>query len=378
MRRSSWLAPAGLAAGLMLLAGCTTRPPGPPPPAAGIPVPPGPGFAFTPVRYNQLPNWNAEHPSEAIPAFLAGCGSMSHGAVLGGQGEAALRGGTPEQWSSACAAARAVPPGDDAAARAFFEANLQPYLVSNDGSAVGLFTGYYEPEVAGSRVRTPVFKEPLYRKPPNPGIRGLTRTEIDRGALANKHLELLWLADPIDSFFLHVQGSGRVRLPDGSTVRVSYDGKNGQPYTPIGRILADRGEMPLDQVTMQSIRAWLAAHPDQARSVMEQNASYVYFKEVPDVGAQTGSPSALGAPLVPMRSIAVDKSFIPLGAPVYLDTRDPVDNAPLQRLTLAHDLGGAIRGPVRADLFFGWGAGAEERAGRMRQQGAVFVLLPKA
>jgi membrane-bound lytic murein transglycosylase A len=211
-----------------------------------------------------------------------------------------------------------------------------------------------------------------------PGARPyLTRAEVDRGALAGKRLELLWLSDPIDSFFLHIQGSGRVRLDSGETLRVAYDGQNGHGYVPVGRVLVDRGEMTLEQVSMQSIRAWLQSHPAQAAEVMQRNPSFVFFKELPDPGPDFGAPGALGAPLLPMRSVAVDRGFIPLGSPMFIDTRDPVDSSRIERLMMAHDLGGAIRGPVRVDLFFGWGPQAENKAGRMRQQGAAFVLLPK-
>jgi membrane-bound lytic murein transglycosylase A len=204
------------------------------------------------------------------------------------------------------------------------------------------------------------------------------RTAIESGALDRQRLGILWLADPVDAFILQVQGSGRVRLADGRVVRVSYAGQNGRPYVPIGRVLADRGEMKLDQVSMQSIRAWLAAHPAEAASVMNQNPSYVFFREIIDVSPQDGPPGSLGAPLTPGRSVAVDRNFIPLGAPVWVATTDPVTGSPLQRLMMAQDIGGAIKGPVRADLFWGWGQGAEDRAGKMRQPGTEFVLLPRA
>ncbi|MDE2200908.1 MAG: MltA domain-containing protein, partial [Rhodospirillales bacterium] len=313
--------------------------------------------------------------------FLAGCDAMARGAALGGFAEAAQRGGAARDWQAVCAAAHAVPPGDEAAARHFFETAFQPYGISADGSAAGLFTGYYEPEVAGARQPGGIYRYPIYRRPPGlpagPGHRPyFTRAQIDAGALRGRHLELFWLADPIDAFFLHIQGAARIRLPDGQVVRVSYDGQNGRTYVPIGRVLVDRGQMTLDQVSMQSIRAWLVAHPSEAQGLMEQNPSYVFFRELRGVPADEGPPSALGAPLSPRRSLAVDKSFVPLGAPVWVDTTDPT-GAPLRRLAVAQDLGGAIRGPVRADIFFGWGPAAEEAAGRMHQQGHDFVLLPR-
>ena len=177
---------------------------------------------------------------------------------------------------------------------------------------------------------------------------------------------------------LQIQGSGRVLLDDGRVVRVSYAGQNGRPYVPIGRVLAERGQIPLEQVSLQTIRAWLLAHPTEAAAVMNQNPSYVFFREVIGVRPEEGPPGALGAPLTPGRSVAVDRSFIPLGAPIWLDTTDPLTGSRLQRLMLAQDIGGAIRGPVRADIFWGWDREAEERAGRMRQPGSDFVLLPRA
>ncbi len=374
------------AAVLAVLAGCATRPvdsgddlpPGPPPTWT---VPSGEGPALTPLAFNQLTGWTTDRTSEALTAFMIGCAQMDGNAAktLGGQGTAASLGGSPIQWQRACAAARQVPPGDDAAARAYFETNFQAYGVSSDGRAEGLFTGYYEPEVAGSRSPGRDYKVPLYRRPPGlaPGRPYLTRAEIDRGGLNGRRLELLWLSNPVDAFFLHVQGSGRIRLADGHTVRVNYDGQNGRSYVPIGRVLVSRGEMTLDQVSMQSIRAWLAVHPDQAKALMEQNPSYVFFREVNGLSADMGAPGALGAALTPLRSIAVDKGFIPLGAPVWINTRDAIDGSDFKHLMVAQDLGGAITGPVRADIFFGWGADAENRAGLMRQHGTEIVLLPK-
>ncbi|WP_264712190.1 murein transglycosylase A [Limobrevibacterium gyesilva] len=373
-------------AGAAALAGCAQVPPGAQPPveAATWSVPAGPGPALTPVDFAQVPGWTTDKAAQALPAFLASCDQMASAPAqqLGGQGEAAARGGTPAQWQASCAAARAVPPGDDAAARSFFEAAFQPFGLSSDGSAQGLFTGYYEPEVAGARAPGGIYRYPIYRRPadlpPGRATPYFSRADIEAGALNRKRLELLWLADPIDVFFLHIQGAGRIRLPNGQIVRVSYDGQNGQTYVPIGRVLVDRGEMTLDQVSMQTIRGWLVSHPEQAREVMNQNPSYVFFREVNGVSADVGPPGALGAPLAPGRSVAVDKGYIPLGAPLWIDTLDPLDGSKMRRVMVAQDLGGAIRGPVRADIFFGWGKEAEERAGRMRQQGIAFLFLPKA
>ena len=329
---------------------------------------------MTQIGYNQLPGWLAEHHAAAIPPFLAGCARMV-GQNLGGTGEAAARGGSSARWQAACATAATLPPGDDAAARAFFERSFQPWIASADGSAQGQFTGYYEPQLQGSRTRGGIYQTPLLRKPS--GRRLPTRAQIVAGALARRHLELVYVADPIDAFFLEIQGAGRIHLKDGRDIRVSYDGQNGHPYFPIGRLLVDRGEMALPDVSLQSIRAWLIAHPKQAREVMNHNPSYVFFREMAGSDPSEGPPGALGAALTPLRSIAVDKSFVPMGTPVWIETTDPVTAAPIRQLMMAQDVGGAIKGPVRADIFFGWGPAAEQRAGLMNKPGAAYLFLPR-
>jgi len=452
-----------LAAALLALAGCAVQPPAPPV---------APAMSLTAVGFDKLPGWQQDHPAEALPAFLAGCGRMSQ-ETLGGSGETLARGGAAANWQAACTAGRTVPPGDDAAARAFFEAQFQPYAILNNGTPDGLFTGYYEPEVRGARSPGAGYDVPLYSRPydlvavdlnafpdafvtnritgrvqagqlvpvipvslkttttttqakkpvakpvpakaapakaapapaPKPApivavdltlfpeaartkrvigrvqdgmlVPYYDRAAIVGGALANKRLDLIWLADRVDAFFLQIQGSGRIRLPDNKIVRVTYSGQNGLPYVAIGRVLVDQGQMTLEQVTMQSIRAWLNSHPTEATGVMDQNPSYVFFREVNGMKPDEGPPGALGLGLTPGRSIAVDRSFLPLGAPVFVDTTDPLDGSKFQRLMLAQDLGGAIRGPVRADIFWGWGQDAEDRAGRMRAKGQQYILLPK-
>ncbi len=361
-------------------------------------------MTLTPVGFDRLPGWGEDHPAQAVPPFLAGCAAMARSPAdsLGGAGESASRGGSPQQWHDACAAARTLPPGD-AAARAFFESYFQPWATAGNGNSNGLFTGYYEPEVRGARSPGGGYATALLGPPTDmvqadlgafaADLKGKNivgrlergrllpyydRAAIEAGALDRQRLGILWVADPIDAFVLQIQGSGRVRLDDGRVVRVSYAGQNGRAYVPIGRVLADRGQIPLEQVSMQSIRAWLNAHPGQAAEVMNQNPSYVFFREIIGVRPEEGPPGSLGAPLTPGRSVAVDRTFIPLGAPVWLDTTDPLTGSRLQRLMLAQDIGGAIKGPVRADVFWGWGAEAEEKAGRMRQSGSDFLLLPRA
>ncbi len=397
---------ARFAAALLLsaLAGCV--PPRVAPPTAAA----KPQLSLTAASFAALPGWGQDHPAEALPVFLAGCRQLADAASaqpLGGAGQAAVLGGRPQQWQPACAAAAQVVPGDDAAARTFFEAYFQPYAVA-DGTAPAatrsdaLFTGYFDPEVQGRRTPGGVFHYALLGRPPDlvqvdlgafaDDLKGRAvagrvqdgrlvpyydRAQIDSGVLARRRLGLLWLADPVDAFVLQVQGSGRIDLPDGHVVRVTYAGQNGRPYVPIGRVLVDRGQMTLDQVSLASIRAWLESHKEQAAEVMEQNPSYVFFREVTTLRPDEGPPGALGVPLAPGRSIAVDRAFIPLGAPVFIATTDPLTGAKLQRLMLAQDLGGAIKGPVRADIFFGWGPDAEARAGKMRAEGREYVLLPR-
>jgi membrane-bound lytic murein transglycosylase A len=360
---------------------------------------------LSPVAFNALPGWTEDHLTPAVTAFNGSCAKFALSPPdesLGGAGDAARLGGQAGQWSAVCAAARALPPEDEAAARDFFQSHFQAFAVSNAGNTEGLYTGYYEPQVAGARVRSGDYQTPIYSRPSDlvqvdlgafvDNLKGrsvtgrvsdgilvpyYSRAEIEAGALRTKRAELLFLADPIDAFFLQIQGSGRVSLPSGQVVRVSYAGQNGRPYVPIGRILQTRGDIPADQISMQSIRAWLNAHPADAPAMMNENPSYVFFREITNINPDVGPPGSLGVPLTPGRSIAVDRNFIPLGAPVWIDTTDPLDGSKIQHLMVAQDLGGAIRGPVRADLFFGWDAQAAERAGKMRQKGQEFLLLPK-
>jgi membrane-bound lytic murein transglycosylase A len=387
---------------LLAVFGCTPAqspaPTTPAPQAAAAPH----TMSLTPVGFDHLPGWSKDSVAAALPAFLAGCRAMNPNAALGGSGEAAALGGSPADWRAACNAGRNVRQNDEAAARAFFEQFLQPYAITDNGSSEGLFTGYYEPEVLGARTPGPGFATPLYGRPSDivqadlgafsDDLKGRTlsgrvvdgkfvpyfdRTAIDHGALAGRRLEILWLADKVDAFFLEIQGSGRVRLPDGEVVRVSFAGQNGRKYVAVGRVIADRDHIPPSQISLQSIRTWLADHPADAATVMEQNPSYVFFRELSGTRADQGPPGSLGAGLTPGRSAAVDRSFLPMGAPLWIDTTDALTGAPLQRLLVAQDTGGAIKGPIRADVFWGWGRDAEARAGKMRQQGSAYVLLPR-
>jgi len=319
-------------------------------------------------------------------------------------------GGQARDWQALCAAAGDVPGGDDAAARQFFERWFVPFLAGNNGKPDGLFTGYYEPELKGSRTRDARFAIPLYARPGDlvtvdlglfrddwrgTNIAGRvqqgalrpypTRAEIAAGALKNLKrgdggpLELVWVDDAIDAFFLEIQGSGRIVLNDGSLLRVGYAASNGRPYFAIGRELIARGALTREEATAPGIRAWLAAHPAEAPEVMNKNTSYVFFRALPPpTSPDDGPPGAHAVPLVPGRSLAVDRAFLALGLPVWLDADDPlVAGARLQRLMIAQDTGGAIRGPVRGDVFWGHGREAAERAGVMRSAGRYWILLPR-
>ncbi|MBI1174438.1 MAG: transglycosylase [Sideroxydans sp.] len=360
-----------------LLAACTTTlPPPAVPPAA-------PAFAVS--KWAMLPDWESINLTLAWPAFLQSCRALQN----------------KPHWQEACTAAAQVDQNDAAAQRAFYETWFTPYQVYNpDGSDQGLITGYYEPRLYGSRVKTRRFRYPLYAAPDDlltielsevyPQLKGMrlrgrlegnrvvpyySRAEIDAGKQSLHGRELFWVDNAVDLFFLQVQGSGRIELPDGSLVKVGYANQNGYPYVSIGRKLVDMGELTLDQASMQSIKEWAEKNPDKLAALLEENPSYVFFRELPDgVSAPLG---ALGVPLTGKYSLAVDARTIPLGAPVFLATSEPDSNTPLNRLMLAQDTGGAIKGAVRADFFWGFGDDAGAMAGRMKQQGRMWVLFPK-
>jgi len=395
MRR--WLRRAAVVAIAFLPAACAL-------PKAGAPASTATSN-LAPVAFSALPGWSADRPTQALRAFLGSClriALLPPDQALGGSGLAATLGGKAGQWQDACAAARAVPPADEAAARQFFETRLQPYRLSEAGRSQALFTGYFEPTFRGSRTRGGVYQTPILTRPADLvtadlgafsakfGGRHVTgrmrnghlvpyydRFQIEHGALAHKGLTLLWMASPIDAYFLQIEGAGRIRLPNGGLVRVGYAGQNGRPYVPIGRLMIKRKLLAPNQISMQSIRAYLLAHPRRGRQLMDQNPSYVFFKEIVGLSADQGPLGALGVPLMPRRSVAIDRAFIPLGAPVFVATTDPATHAPLQRMMVAQDIGSGVKGPLRADIFFGWGANAEAAAGAMDAPGTLYVLLPR-
>lgn len=367
-RRVALLVPA-------LLAGCVSI----------FPEPPGIG---APVPWSALPGWEEDRPAQAWPALLNSCKRLA---------------ARDARWRALCADTELFPEPDDVTARAFFETRFVPHEVFNDaGRHEGLATGYYEPLLHGSLIRTERYRYPIYRTPPDllaidlgdiyPELRGRTlrgrlrerrvvpyfsRAEIGEGTNPLAGNEFVWVDDPVALFFLQIQGSGRVQLPDGSTLFVGYADQNGHPYTAIGRTLIAMGALTPEEVNLQSIREWLKTNPDRAESVLHSNPSYVFFTQRdPKLPGPLGS---LSVPLLPERSIAVDSTYIPLGSPVWLDTVLPLQDEimrPYRRLVFAQDTGGAINGAVRADVFFGYGAEAEDLAGRMKQPARLYVLLP--
>lgn len=353
-----------------------------------------------PVSFANLPGWEEDKVAQSLQALRRSCekfGRMNKSKLIGPNGI----GGQAGDWKPICTEAFSLADGDSPKVRQFYEAYFQPFLVSDlkkDTSAQGLFTGYYEAGLRGAKSKGGVYQTPLYKRPKDLILVGLgefkkdwggkrlagklkngriipyaTRTEIEAGKLRGKNLELVWVDDPVDAFFLHIQGSGRVLFNDGSSMRVGYDGHNGHDYTSIGRILIERGEVSKKDMSMQAIRKWLAANPRKGQDLMRENGSFIFFRELKD----EGPIGAQGVVLTPGRSLAIDRRFMPLGIPVWLHTfTDPVAS-PISRLLVTQDTGGAIKGVVRGDVFWGFGEEAANRAGKMKEPGSLFVLLPK-
>jgi membrane-bound lytic murein transglycosylase A len=345
--------------------------------------------------------WQAADLKAALVAFNRSCGKLSARGDADAFGGGAAY-GTVGEWRGACNAAQGARD-----ARQFFEAWFEPALASNRGEEIGLFTGYYEPELNGSRTAGGRFRTPLHTRPTDlvmadlgafrPALKGervagrvekgqlvpyMTRGQIVAGGLDGRAPVIAYADDAAGVFFLHVQGSGRVKFANGEVVRVAYDGQNGHPYTAIGRILIERGEVRREDMSMQRIRSWLDANPSKAAQLMNENASYVFFKEQALADPSLGAEGAQGVALTAEASLAVDLKFHALGAPMWIEANAPSDavgqSVPLRRLMIAQDTGGAIRGPVRGDVYWGAGARAENVAGRMAHKGRLFVLLPKS
>ncbi|MEQ8730093.1 murein transglycosylase A [Roseitalea porphyridii] len=333
------------------------------------PVPPARGpFGLTRLDFEQLPGWYSDDPAEAIVAFRRSCETLLRrpgGASVDKQG----RFGRVADWAPACSALGEPEAYDAASARRYFENWFQPFMVAGDGRSEGLFTGYYEAEVKGSLRQGGDYQWPLYRPP---GGKVGDRASIDAGELEGRGLEIAWLDDPVSAFDLHIQGSARVAMPDGSYRRVGYAGTNGMTFVGIGRLMLNRGLIGPDQASAQGVKAWLRANPREARELMQENPRYVFFRWIDGAGPI----GAQGVPLTAGRSMAVDPAYLGYGMPVFLETTYS-DGRPLNRLMIAQDTGGAIKGAVRGDLFWGTGAPALAIAGGMKQKGRYYVFLPK-
>lgn len=335
---------------------------------------------LTQTRFSRLPGWQTADLGPAFSAFRRSCAVIAGKPKLEPVGSYA---GTAGDWQKVCARISGDP-------RRFFEDNFTPYAIGGDG----LFTGYYEPEIRASRTRHGAFQTPVYGLPADlirvdlgqfaPEFAGehiagrisgqrlvpyATRAAIDAHGLPKAKI-LFWCDDPVALFFLQIQGSGRVQFDNGDIARIAYAGQNGRPYTAIGRVLVADGQLDRDKVSLASIKAWLKAHPKRARTVMGANQSYVFFQESPVGDAKLGSPGVEGVPLTPLGSMAIDLRRNALGVPYYV-AADPVHT-----LLIAQDTGGAIRGAVRGDVFFGFGGNAQARAGDMKSRGRMYVLLP--
>lgn len=351
--------------------------------------------SFQPVDFGDLPGWENDDHASALAAFLRSSDGLA---------SAASKSALARDFFGICREAIAAGAASKAAARQFFETRFTPHRVVHSRSQ-GLLTGYYEPVIAGSRSRCGPYQTPVYARPPDlinlvaESMRGTTgsaqtharmtaegmmpyatRTEIETGALDGRGLEILYVADPVEAFFMHVQGSGRIELTDGTSVSLTYDGKNGHPYTSIGRHLVETGAFRAEEITLDVLGRWLRADPERGRQVMWKNASYVFFRELAPSEGQAAL-GVMGSPLTPGRSLAVDAGIHCLGTPIYVvapELTHAEEGGPFQRLMIAQDVGSAITGPERGDIYFGSGSEAGQRAGMTRHAGNFFVLLPRA
>lgn len=367
-----------------------TCPPCPPAAPCAPPKPPPGAATYEPADWSEVPGWRGAPQGPALRAFVLSCRRLQ-----------------AARWRAACDTAAGLSNAAEAEVRAFFEARFAAYrIVAPDGSRDGLVTGYYEPILRGSRTPTGGYRYPVYGVPDDlivvdlaglhPELKNLRlrgrvdgrrlvpyyeRAAIDAPGRSFNAPILAWVADPVELFFLQIQGSGQIELDSGARVRIGYADQNGHPYVSLGRYLIDRGELRLEQSSMQGIKAWAEANPEKLRAALDHNPSYVFFRELPapDVAARTadGPPGAAGVALSAEFSIAVDPRYVPLGAPVFLATTWPLSERTLEKLVIAQDTGGAIRGAVRADFFWGTGPDAGAQAGRMRQRGAMWLVWPR-
>jgi membrane-bound lytic murein transglycosylase A len=361
-----------------------------------------PGTQYEPVDWADLDGWANDDHVAGFAAFLASCRAVN--AKQQPRRDVTM---IADALKHVCDRATAAIPLDEDGARKFFEDNFLPLRINKLGDRDGFLTGYYEPIIDGSRVPTGEFTAPLYRRPPNLVISGqrklgdafpskgvkvgrrvgrrkivpyYDRGQIEDGALDGWHLEICWLRSQVDVLFAQIQGSARIRLEDGTILRVNYDSHNGWPYTPVGRVLVDRGIMTKDEVSMQRIRDWMEANPDQAKDVRRQNKSYVFFR-ITDLATEDEAVGGEGVPLVAGRSIAIDRALHAYGTPFFIEADLPIANdkagTKFRRLVIAQDTGSAIVGPARADIYFGAGDEAARIAGRIKNTGEFVMLLPR-
>jgi len=380
LNKNSWL----LLAAVMLLAACQTKIEPLPPTLPQVKIPPV-APTFMPSPWAALPDWTTLDLTPSWPALQQSCRALKFKA----------------KWLAICSAAAKIDANDTISQRTFYESWFSLYQVLNpDGSDHGLITGYYEPLLKGSRHKSERFRYPVYGAPEDmlevdlgeayPQLKGLrvrarlqgkkvvpyfNRAEIDAGVSTLQGHELFWVENAVELFFLQIQGSGRIELEDGRRVKVGYAEQNGHSYVSIGKKLIEMGELKQEEVSMQTIKNWADQNPERLFALLGQNPSYIFFRELPDtLSAPLG---ALGVPLTNEYSIAVDPQTVPLGVPVFLSTTLPNSPTPLNRLMFAQDTGGAIKGAVRADFFWGFGELAAIQAGRMKQSGRMWVLFPK-
>lgn len=350
-----------------------------------LPVKGDSSVVIYPADFADLPGWRQDDHAAAFNAFQRSCDSwrkqpddrpLSGIFALGRIGD----------WKKLCSV-----PVRNGKEQQFFEQWFKPYAVANNGTFDGLFTGYFVPELHGSNRPSVRYHVPIYRLPGDLVKQGsqtgrlvngqlqpyYDRGEIVAGALAGKGLELLWVDSEVDAFFMEVQGSGRVVMEDGRVVTLNYAGKNGRAYYAIGKTLVDSGEIPREAISMQTIRAWIAAHPQQGHDLMLKNQSYVFFR-FGDTDPRQGPLGSMSVPLTAGHSLAVDRNYLPMGVPLWLDAEHPAaGNQRLRRLLMAQDTGGAIKGLLRGDVFWGQGPQAAELAGVMKSRGRYFLLIPK-
>ena len=329
---------------------------------------------FHPVAWSNLPGWGADSLAQSWEAWLQSC-KVAHRFKDG------------VNWQAVCAKAAQISKPSNAVVKDYFERNFQVYEIRHAktsgqyaaGTEKGLITGYYEPEIAGSRVREGKFQTPLYAYPAawkkSKPSQFPTRAELLSSGMLNG-TELAWIEDPVAAAFMQIQGSGQIRLQDGSTLKLGFAGTNEQPFKSFAQWLIDRGEMTRGQASMQGIQEWARKNPDRVNQMLNANPRYVFFKVMPSSSSNQGPIGSIGVPLTAGRSIAVDWKAIPQGAPIFLSTTYPSSSQLLQRLVFAQDTGSAIIGGVRADFFWGSGDAAGENAGRMKQQGRMWLLLP--